>query len=188
MPTYKGEAGVHELNRELQRLINPRVEEKEELKYGSKIFRIGDKVLMLNNNYEAGYYNGDLGIVEAIKDGGMTVRLLDKQITLSHDMLEDLNLAYAMSIHKSQGSEFPNVIISLPYDPVLMLKRNLLYTAITRAKNKVLIVSENGALAKAVATGETGKRKTRLCERIKELLPKQNERRGGIMEESGPAA
>lgn len=185
--TYKGESGVNVLNRELQAIVNPRDENKKELKYGSRIFREGDKVLMLNNNYEAGYYNGDLGSIVRIDGGNMFIRLLDKQICLTHEMFDDVNLAYAMSVHKSQGSEFPNVIIALPYEPMTMLKRNLLYTAITRAKRTVFLVSENGALAKAVATGETGKRKTRLADRLKEMI-KPTEGREGITKQSDPAA
>lgn len=185
VPTHKGDAGVTALNNALQELLNPKSSEKKEMKYGSKTFRTGDKILMLNNNYAKGYYNGDLGIIERITDEGLYLRLLDKSILLTRDLMDDINLAYAMSIHKSQGSEFKNVIVALSYQPVSMLKRNLLYTAITRAKEKVVIVSENGAVAKAIMTCETGKRKTRLTERLKETI---EERRLGTSNSEGPAA
>lgn len=175
VPTHKGDAGVSALNNVLQEMLNPHQDGKKEKKFGSKTYRIGDKILMLNNNYAEGYFNGDLGTVESISDDAMTVCLLDKHIKLSNDLMEDVSLAYAMSIHKSQGSEFRNVIVALPYQPTSMLKRNLLYTAITRAKKTVTIISENGAVAKSIVTAETGKRKTRLAERLKENFTERKE-------------
>lgn len=175
VPTHKGDAGVAALNNVLQEMLNPHQDGKKEKKFGSKTYRVGDKILMLNNNYTDGYFNGDLGTVESISDDEMTVCLLDKHIKLSNELMEDVSLAYAMSIHKSQGSEFKNVIVALPYQPTSMLKRNLLYTAITRAKKTVTIVSEYGAVAKSIVTAETGKRKTRLTERLKENLTEREE-------------
>ena len=169
-PTHKGSAGIASLNASLQELLNPQQPNEPVLKYGAKTYRKNDKIIMLSNNYDAGYFNGDIGIVKKIGEKSMTVSILGKEIEISRDLMDDINLAYAMTIHKSQGSEFKNVIISLPYNPTVMLKRNLLYTAITRAKEKVIIVSEYGSVDKAIKTKETGKRKTCLRTRLTEVL------------------
>lgn len=165
-PTHKGDAGVAGLNNILQKLLNPSKGEKE-LKYGGRTYRKGDKIITLNNNYSMGYFNGDLGIVKEVRDAEMTIEIGDKEIVIDRELMEDVNLAYVMTIHKSQGSEFPNVIISLPFNPASMLKRNLLYTAVTRAKKNVVIVAENGAVAQAISSCDTGKRNSRLVERMK---------------------
>lgn len=169
-PTHKGAAGVSSLNARLQSLLNPPKAQDKAFRFGSKTFREGDKVLMQSNNYEYGYYNGDLGIVKEVTDQGLIVKILDKEILIDREVMGDISLAYAMTIHKSQGSEFKNVIISLPYKPQSMLKRNLLYTAVTRAKEKVFIIAENGAIQKSVKTVETGTRNTKLTERLKTAL------------------
>ena len=166
-PTHKGEAGVQSLNESLQGILNPKVDGSPEIKYGKRIFRIGDKVLLNTNNYEKGYYNGDLGIVKSIVGSTMIIDVLGKDIHITEELFQDVNLADAMTIHKSQGSEFENVIIALPYKPTNMLKRNLLYTAVTRGKKKVFNISEMGATYKAVKETATGIRNTNLVEKMR---------------------
>lgn len=164
-PTHKGDAGVGMINTMLQDVLNP-PNGQPEMKYGSRIYRVGDKVILLNNNYSVGYFNGDIGTVKDITSEGIEIEILDKTLKLTKSEMEDLNLAYCMSIHKSQGSEFPNVIVVLPEKPGNMLKRNLLYTAITRAKKRVWVLAEGNAYITAVASCDTGKRNTRLAQRI----------------------
>lgn len=168
-PTHKGDAGVKNLNKILQDMLNPQDPEgkKAEKRYGGSIFREGDKVVLLNNNYAIGYHNGDIGIITSIADDVVSVDVIGgEEIELSGDGLDDLALAYAMTVHKSQGSEFKTVILALPYMQI-MLKRNLLYTAITRAKKRITIISEPRAIAVSISRDETGKRNSRLKERIK---------------------
>ena len=123
---------------------------------------------MTRNNPEKGYYNGDVGYISKVESDTLTVMIQDQQIEISSGNLDDVKLAYAMTIHKSQGSEFPVVIISLPNSG--MLKRNLLYTAVTRAKSKVIIVQQAGAIALSVKKNEVGKRNTNLVRKINALL------------------
>lgn len=165
-PTHKGDAGVAIINQELQAVLNP-PNGQPEIKYGNRIYRVGDKVILLNNNYATGYYNGDIGIVKDVSDDGIDIDISGRVLHLARSEMEDLNLAYCMSVHKSQGSEFPNVIVSLPARPANMLKRNLLYTAVTRAKKRVFVIAEGNAQALAISTCETGKRNTRLAQRIR---------------------
>lgn len=168
-PTHKGEAGVAMINTMLQQTLNPPIGQPE-IKYGSRIYRVGDKVILLNNNYASGYFNGDIGIVRDVSSDGIDIDILGKILHLTKSEMEDLNLAYCMSIHKSQGSEFKNVIVTLPERPANMLKRNLLYTAITRAKKKVWVLAENNAYATSVASCDTGKRNSRLAQRIRKAF------------------
>lgn len=168
-PTHKGEAGVSTINNTLQQILNP-PNGQPELKYGSRIYRVGDKVILLNNNYAVGYFNGDIGIVVDASPEGVDVDICGKIFHLTKTEMNDLNLAYAISIHKSQGSEFKNIIVTLPEKPSNMLKRNLLYTAVTRAKKKVYVVAEGNAYSMSVNTVETGKRRTRLAYRIRKAF------------------
>ena len=123
---------------------------------------------MIKNNPEKGYYNGDVGYITEIGEEEMTVKIQDTEIRLSKSNLDDVKLAYAMTIHKSQGSEFPITIIALPNSG--MLKRNLLYTAVTRAKKKVIIVQQQGSISMAVKRNEVGKRNTTLVERLHDIV------------------
>lgn len=164
-PTHKGEAGVGMINNMLQSSLNP-PRGQPEIKYGNRIYRVGDKVILLNNNYASGYFNGDIGIIKDITNDGLDIDIFGKELHLAKSEMEDLNLAYCMTIHKSQGSEFKNVIIPLPEKPENMLRRNLLYTAVTRAKKKVFVLAEGKAYQTAVASCDTGKRNTRLTQRI----------------------
>lgn len=169
-PSHKGAAGIKELNAKLQEILNPPASGKAEKVYGGTRFRINDKVVLLTNNYSAHYHNGDIGVIKNIDGDSIYITLCDNsEISVSGDGLDDLSLAYAMTVHKSQGSEFKTVIFALPMIAI-MLKRNLLYTAVTRAKKKVIIVSENGAIAQSIETNETGKRNTCLVKRLKQYL------------------
>lgn len=155
-PTKRGMLGAPSLNAVLQEVINPPAEDKAELKIGSSTFREGDKVMQLRNNYGAewrtdyfssegeGVFNGDMGIVEGIdpEDKTMTVRMDDRIIEYAGEMLEEIDLAYAVTVHKSQGSEFPAVVIPVLNFPPMLMTRNLLYTAVTRGKKLVIIVGD----------------------------------------------
>lgn len=170
-PSHKSAAGVAELNKAAQDILNPKKEGDKILTYGNRQFRVNDKIIMMHNNYDDGYFNGDIGIVKEIKTEGLVVHIMGRDINITKSKLDDVALAYAITIHKSQGSEFSNVIMALPAKPDILLKRNLVYTGITRAKKKVKIISEIGALEKAVENVEKGKRKTRLAKRIIEEFP-----------------
>ena len=153
-PTKRGVLGAPSLNAVLQEVINPPRKDSAELKIGNRSFREGDKVMQLRNNYGAdwrdaetfmtgeGIFNGDMGNVESInvEERSMIVRSDDRLITYSGDMLEEIDLAYAVTVHKSQGSEFPVVIIPMWQFPPMLMTRNLLYTAVTRGKKLVIIV------------------------------------------------
>ena len=102
-PTHKGEAGVAMINNMLQSSLNP-PQGQPEIKYGNRIYRVGDKVILLNNNYASGYFNGDIGIIKGITSDGLDIDIFGKELHLAKSEMEDLNLAYCMTIHKSQGS------------------------------------------------------------------------------------
>ena len=172
-PSHKGEAGVLYLNTYLQQLLNPPSQTKNELKYGQKIFRVGDKVLFTNNNYLSGYFNGDIGVITSVEHGIIRVNSFNKELVVTKSEMEDLSLAYAFTVHKAQGNEFTNVIVALPLSPRNMLKRNLLYTALTRARKTVTIVSESNAAEIATYTNEAGKRRSKLKDRIIGFLGEQ---------------
>ena len=159
-PANRGESGIYNINVVLQNLLN---HSAKGIRYGSTAFRINDKIIMFRNNYSADYYNGDIGVIKSINENNQIfVEIRGNEFELKKDMLDDMHLSYGMTIHKSQGSEFKNVIIVLPMEPKGMLVRNLLYTAVTRAKTKVYIISEGSALETAVKITRAEKRKTLL--------------------------
>ena len=162
-PVYRDDAGIGVLNKRLQDLLNPGRGEKE-IRYGDRTFRCRDKVILLSNNYVQGYYNGDIGQVSEIGNSCLTVQLANKQICLSHELMDDIDLAYCISVHRSQGSEFTNVIFSLPNTRNLM--KNLLYTGITRAKERVILVAQNGAVYAAIQNSSFGVRNSYLIPRM----------------------
>jgi len=166
-PVYAKEAGVAALNKLLQATLNPK-NGQPELRYGKKSFRIKDKVILLSNNYSLAYFNGDLGIVAEITNKYIAVELADRRVYLTMDLMEDIDLAYCISIHKSQGSEFTNVILALPN--VRSLSRNLLYTGITRAKERVVLVAEYGAVFRAIQANGFGRRYSHLIQRITQAV------------------
>ncbi|MER6579916.1 ATP-dependent RecD-like DNA helicase [Nonomuraea sp. NPDC001023] len=171
-PMHRGAAGAGALNIALQEALTPAREGMPERRYGGRVFRVGDKVTQLRNNYDkgaAGVFNGTVGIVTGIRpdDHSLTVRTEeDEEVDYAFDELDELAHAYAVSIHRSQGSEYPAVVIPLATSAWMMLQRNLLYTAITRAKRLVVIVGSRRALAQAVRTKGAGRRHTSLTHRL----------------------
>jgi exodeoxyribonuclease V alpha subunit len=166
-PMHRGEAGVQALNAELQGLLRGPARGPQVTRFGRSI-AAGDKVLQLRNDYEKEVYNGDVGIVEAVHEGEQEVAVGfdDRTVRYSYSELDELELAYAVSIHKSQGSEYPCVVIPLLTQHYVMLQRNLLYTAITRGKRCVVIVGQPRALAIAVRNDESRRRGSFLAERL----------------------
>ena len=167
-PMHRGSLGTINLNREMQSVLNPA---GETLERGGSTFRLGDKVMQLRNNYEKGVFNGDLGRIAAIdrEEGSVQVDFYDKVVNYESDELDEINLAYATSVHKSQGSEYPAVVIPLHASHYLMLHRSLLYTAVTRGKKLVVLVGSRKALAMAIRNVRRERRNTGLREKLMEL-------------------
>src|SRR5690348_8359 len=171
-PMHRGPAGAGNLNQLLQEALTPSRDSAPERRYGGRVFRIGDKVTQLRNNYDkgaAGVFNGTVGVVTAMspEDHTLTVRTdEDEQVDYGFDELDELAHAYAVTIHRSQGSEYPAVVIPLTTSSWMMLQRNLLYTAITRAKKLVVLAGSRRALAAAIRTKGAGRRHTALAHRL----------------------
>ena len=160
-PTRKGEAGTYALNLELQAVLNPPSERKKEKKFGAFCFREGDRVMQIRNNYDimwtkpgeqtvgTGIFNGDIGIILEISFQSETMRIAfdDRQAEYGFDQLQDLELAYAMTVHKSQGSEYRAVILSVLQGSKYLLSRNVLYTALTRARELLILVGDEAVIA-----------------------------------------
>ena len=187
-PMRKGSLGVEALNSVLQDFINPTDGQKKEIEFGSTIFRESDKVMQIKNNYQlewvitgkhnipietgTGVFNGDMGVIYEIDEYAKTVVVVFddvKKVEYSYSQLEELELAYAVTIHKSQGSEYPAVIIPLMGGPRQLFNRNLLYTGVTRAKKCVTILGNEDALREMVNNYRSNVRYTGLKERIEEL-------------------
>lgn len=187
-PTRKGLLGVERLNVILQRYLNPPEPGKEEKEIGGRIFRVGDKVMQIKNNYQLeweirtrygltvdsglGIFNGDMGIVTEINHYEETVEVEydeHRMVKYPFEMLEELELAYAITVHKSQGSEYPAVIIPLLQGPRLLYNRNLLYTAVTRAKKCLTIVGSESVFQEMIRNKNEQNRYTSLAERIREF-------------------
>ena len=168
-PMHRFLCGVENLNLMLQEQLNPK-KNQDELKYSSQTFRVGDKVMHIRNNYQKNVFNGDIGFIQDINNEKLTVNYFDHIVTYEKNELNELTLAYASSVHKSQGSEYKVVIIPLSTSHYIMLQRNLLYTAITRAKQKVIIVGSKKALMTAIQSNRTQKRYTLLAERLAHKL------------------
>jgi len=156
-PMHRGKSGVGYLNEKLQETLNPPDEgRKAQKQYGNKMFRVGDKVLQLRNNYDLNVFNGDSGIITSISHENQTVSVkLEDEREVEYDFgeLDELTLAYAVSIHKSQGSEYQVCVIPVAMSHFMLLERKLIYTAITRAKKLVILVGSKKALAIAVRNG-----------------------------------
>lgn len=165
----KTENGVEQLNKTLQEAINKKDEKKPELNYRYTTFRKYDKVMQYKNNYEKEIYNGDVGLIKHInvKDGEMVVVIDGEEVTFFKDELDELQLAYATTIHKSQGSEYDTVIVPLTKQHRVMLQRNLIYTAVTRAKKKVILIGDEGALRYAIRNERINSRFSKLKDRIR---------------------
>jgi exodeoxyribonuclease V alpha subunit len=166
-PMNRGSVGASALNTVLQQALNPHA---EGVTIGSRTFRRGDKVIQLRNDYDRQVFNGDMGIVSAIdpEEQTLTVRTLEADIEYDFADLNELGLAYAISVHKSQGSEFPAVVMPLVTQHFPMLQRNLLYTGLTRARRVAVLVGSRRAIAIALKHVEVGRRYTGLTARLLE--------------------
>ena len=164
--------GVNILNENLQKALNPPSPSKKEKKYGNEIFRVGDKVMQIKNNYNKEVFNGDIGKIIDIDEEESEIKIRfpdtdgDRDIIYESFELEELTLSYAVSVHKSQGSEYPVIVMPISTQHYLMLQRNLLYTAITRAKELVVLVGTKKALAIAVKNNKIADRYSYLHKRI----------------------
>ena len=179
-PSKKGSGGVEALNAELQTVINPPMRNKREKSAHGTLFREGDKVMQTANNYEIewkrgssegiGIFNGDIGVIESInnEEAYMKIRFDDRVATYDFVLLEELELAYAITVHKSQGSEYPVVIIPMYSCPPMLMTRNLLYTAVTRAKKMVVMVGRAEIVMKMVENNSEILRYTTLKHRLME--------------------
>ncbi len=170
-PMYRSATGVTALNAKLQERLNAPSPQKAERKLAGTLFRAGDRVMQTRNNYDKDAYNGDLGYITGIdlENQTVNVRIDDRPIEYEWSEADELALAYAVSVHKAQGSEYPCIILPLFTQHYLMLQRNLLYTAITRAKQLVVLVGTRRALAMAVKNNKPSERYSGLKERLASL-------------------
>jgi len=168
-PMYQGQAGVANLNLLLQEALNPASQGKAERRLGGRIFRVGDKVMQIVNNYDKNVYNGDIGRITAVDPVQQTMTLNMDGMPVLYDFLEadELVHAFCISVHKSQGAEYPCVVMPVVTQHYLMLQRNLLYTAVTRAKKIVILVGSRKAISIAVRNDKTTQRHTALDWRLK---------------------
>ncbi len=173
-PMYRSQAGIHELNKQLQQLVNPKDKQKREMAAKDVIFRKGDKVIQLVNDPEEGVFNGDIGEVVALfreeenieQKEQLVVAFEEKEVVYESKDLSNLMHAYCISIHKSQGSEFPIVILPVVPGYRRMLRKNLLYTGITRAQRSLILVGEKQAFLQGIQTEDTNQRYTSLVEHL----------------------
>ena len=170
-PMRRGVIGTATLNSRLQNALNP---SNISIRHGETEFRVNDKVMQIRNNYEKGVFNGDIGFISEIdtKNGVITVVFDDGQVIYEREELDEIVLAYATTIHKSQGSEFPYVIMPMMMAHYIMLQRNLLYTGVTRAKKGLIIVGEKRAIFYAVKNNKIQERNTNLAARLKSYAKK----------------
>ena len=192
-PMRKGAIGVNNLNVELQRILNPPSGQKREKTLRGILFREGDKVMQIKNNYRTvwrkkmdgfvieegeGVFNGDIGYIQSIDNEEQSVVVLfddDKEVVYDFTQLDELDLAYAISVHKSQGSEFPVVIIPLAWGPPMLMTRNLLYTAVTRAMEMVIIVGRERVIEAMVRNNYIEKRYSGLSHRFRKVFVAMNQ-------------
>jgi exodeoxyribonuclease V alpha subunit len=168
-PLHRGAAGVGELNRRLQAALNPPMQGKIERRQGSQVFRIGDRVMQIRNNYDKEVFNGDMGRIVAMDtvDQVLVARIDDRDVAYEFSELDELVHAYAVSVHKSQGSEYRAVVVPVLSQHYIMLQRNLLYTAITRARELVVLVGTRRAIGIAVRNNKIVERHTALDLRLR---------------------
>ncbi len=184
-PVRKGMLGTHQLNEELQQVLNPPSPEKREKKHGDRIFREGDKIMQIKNNYQLSYrrtdtmqegegvFNGDVGFIQSIDDeNGQLYALFDdnKYVAYEFSQLDEVELAYAITVHKSQGSEFPIIIMPVSWFPPMLATRNLLYTAVTRAKDVVVLVGSEAHMRAMVDNNPIVQRYSGLKARLQRFL------------------
>lgn len=178
-PSRRGETGTENLNRVLQQTLNPPSPDKKEYKYRDTVFREGDRVMQTRNNYEIewesdgnksgqGIFNGDIGVITEVRRASLTVDFDGRTVNYEYELLDDLDIAYAVTVHKSQGSEYRTVIIPVCTAPPLLLTRNLLYTAVTRAQKRVILVGQAETVARMVANERHSMRYTGLMLRLKD--------------------
>ncbi|MEU5696420.1 ATP-dependent RecD-like DNA helicase [Actinosynnema sp. NPDC020468] len=176
-PMHRGPAGAGALNSLLQEALTPSKEDMPERRFGGRVFRVGDKVTQIRNNYDKGangVFNGTLGVVTGIDavEQRLTIRTDEEEdVDYEFGELDELTHAYAMTIHRSQGSEYPCVVIPITTSAWMMLQRNLLYTAVTRARKLVVLVGSRKAIGQAVRTVGAGRRHTALDHRLARRLP-----------------
>jgi exodeoxyribonuclease V alpha subunit len=169
-PMYRGKAGVNSLNVLLQNALNPEDKQKLDVKLFGQTFRIGDKVMQVRNNYDKDVFNGDIGRVSQINKIDQSLSILFdgvRKVNYDFSELDEVVLAYAVSVHKSQGSEFPAVVMPVITQHYIMLQRNLIYTAITRAEQLCILVGNYKALNIAVRNNKITQRNSKLAERLK---------------------
>ncbi len=187
-PMKKGDVGINSLNKKLQDSLNPKSSMKAEKKFGDELFRVGDKVMQIKNNYNLewervkdgltlekgeGVFNGDFGYIESIDNEENTLIVIfdeEKLVEYSFNNLDELKLAYAITVHKSQGSEFPVVIMPVHWGPPMLLTRNLLYTGITRARELVVLVGEESYLEMMIENNRITNRYSSLDKKIREYI------------------
>jgi exodeoxyribonuclease V alpha subunit len=164
-PMHRGITGIRQINTTLQKRLNPGA---KGVSFGDTFYSVGDRVIQTRNNYDKNIFNGDMGRITAVRPdaGSLAVDFEGREVDLERMELIDLELAYAISIHKSQGSEFPIVVIPVLKQHYVLLQRNLLYTAITRGRRKVFVVGDPVAWAMAVNNTEQKQRYTALPERL----------------------
>lgn len=179
-PSRKGVGGVNSLNEILQQEINPPDYMKAQTNYGKTVFRVGDKVMQTKNNYDiewvrdngeegTGIFNGDIGIIQKISSIDKVLEIVfddDKKVLYNFSDLEELELAYAITVHKSQGNEFDYVIISVSNFNSMLMFKNLLYTAVTRAKKMVILVGSESSIVKMINNNIKSNRYSGLCQRM----------------------
>ena len=182
-PARKGECGVNSLNLRLQEALNPPDSRKPQMSWGDSVFRLGDKVIQTKNDYQiswirstsagteegAGVFNGDIGFVTAVDpENNMLTVLFDEEKEVEYEAgdLENLENAYCLSVHKSQGSEFPVIVMPVTGGPPMLLTRNLLYTAMTRAKSMVVLVGSEDVIRRMVENNHVARRYTTLALRL----------------------
>jgi exodeoxyribonuclease V alpha subunit len=163
----RGELGADNLNLLFQSWLNPTGVSVEK---GGRIMRVGDKVMQIRNNYDKEVFNGDVGRIVRIatEERQIWVRHEGREVLYEANEIDELVLAYAMTVHKSQGSEYQVVVLPLHGQHFLMLRRNLLYTAVTRARSLVVVVGSERALRMAVQRNDTRARASRLCQRLQD--------------------
>lgn len=187
-PMKKGDVGTKSLNKKLQETLNPKSTFKAEKKIGDEVFRVGDKVMQVKNNYNLewkkivgnmtvdkgeGVFNGDFGYIESIDHEANNLKVLfddERLVEYSFNGLDELKLSYAITVHKSQGSEFPVVIMPVHWGPPMLLTRNLIYTGITRARELVVLVGEVKFLQMMIKNNRIAKRYSSLDKKIKEYI------------------
>ena len=183
-PTKKGLLGTRELNKELQNALNPANEKKKEKSYGDQIFREGDRVMQIKNDYDifwekedthevgTGIFNGEIGTITKIDQEEKQIKIEfddEKTAWYSYNSLEELELAYSITVHKSQGSEFNVVVLVIPQTAPMLLTKNVLYTAITRAKKLLVVIGPNKVVEYMIKNGDSKKRNTGLEFKLRNL-------------------